>query len=139
MSLEITDPSVTGEQLRDAWPDVTYKGQDLFDVVYCDEGVYGNEQITRQLPSQFQECYLGYDRTTDLFVVGYDCWHDEPDYYDDEFDEDYAEDPTNTFSFRITNGKLAVITPMYSGTMFYNENFNRVHRHNENLIDLRLD
>jgi len=149
-TVELTDFS--GKELPDsAWPNgVTYKGQSVFDLVYGERPAVldrAENSLKRDTDNyrriDFQEIYLGYDPTHDVFVQGYDGWITE---YDEDADE---EDDTNAspyITFQVRDGKVKVITKGLfmgaPGSMWYNDprsGYKEAHRKFPNLIDIRLD
>ena len=127
--------NATREQINKAWPEVAYKGQALFPLLYGD-----NEKITAKctdaLPEEFQECYVGYDPDKDIFIMGFDTWPDEVD-----DDEDCCEGD-NIFMFRLNEitGEATEVDAMSSvNRMFYSGNLKQLHNKFPNLLDIRLD
>ena len=118
---------LTQEQVSDLWPDVYYKGNCCFGF-YDDH--YMLKAMGEHLPSEQQECYLGYDKNNDKFIVGFDVWLD---------DEDATFKNVLTFSCD-SAGNLHHFAPHGDyGRMFYNDAYQSLHDEFPNLIDLRLD
>lgn len=70
---------------HESWPDgVTYRGHNVFKTVYDGPGMALIEKVISTLKSEsqneeevlidYQECYLGYSPSKDLFIQGYDGW-----------------------------------------------------------------
>ena len=77
--VEITDSVVTQAQIGDAWPNVTYNGQDVMDLMYDDMVMQRAEDALADISSdnfEGQEAYLGWDPDQDVFVMGFDVWED---------------------------------------------------------------
>ena len=75
--LEITDNSLEPEQLSDAWPNVTYRGQDVMELMYSDLITDSAQNAIFDITSSgtdMQEAYLGYSPTKDVFIMGFDVW-----------------------------------------------------------------
>ena len=80
---ELTDPSVTEEQISNAWPEgVTVGGVNVFQTFYKGPGMGEAWQyLQRSGYSEGQESYLGYSPSSGTFFMGFDAWEDEEDDY----------------------------------------------------------
>jgi hypothetical protein len=80
---ELTDPSVTEQQVSAAWPEgVMYNGAKVFDTFYSNTAMSAQRSfVEREGYDDSQEAYLGYDPTNDVFVMGFDVWANEYDEY----------------------------------------------------------
>jgi hypothetical protein len=75
--LEVTDNSHEPEELSRAWPNVTYKGQDVMELMYNDPMVDRAQNAILDITgdgTDLQEAYLGYSPSKDVFVMGFDVW-----------------------------------------------------------------
>jgi len=84
-SVDIVDRNVSKRDIARAWPVVTYKGNNLFDIVY---GNIGNKRklekyALKHLPDEYEkalnEVYLGYNKSKDKFIIGYDVFNTDFD------------------------------------------------------------
>ncbi len=92
-----------------------------------------------------QEVYLGYNKKTDTFVSGWDCWITEMIEDEDDEDNEY-EDDYNGYTlvyFKIEDGEINITEDdFHADLIFYNSNpksgYNYFKRA-KNIIDIRLD
>jgi hypothetical protein len=127
---ELTEATGSHEELCESWPDgVLYNGQSIFEIVYNDHSFIG-DTFADELCSQWQECYLGYVKDEDFFIVGFDTWPDS------------GETRNNIFRFELTaTGRPRGVEVLGSnGRMFYSDkNLSTLHTAYPSLIDVRLD
>lgn len=142
-----------------AWTDgVMYRGLNVYNTVYEGKGEKTIEAAIRLLKADFdgdldyQESYLGYSPSKDLFIQGYDGWmeEDNPEY--DEDDENSNEDETTRTNcspavfFTISDeGAIQIVSSDIDvgsgGKMWYGKGggLAAMHRKYSDLIDIRLD
>ena len=129
-SLEITDASVTEEQISDVWPNVAYMGKDVMGLMY-NERILNNamQALSRYADVEFdgQEGYLGYDRRNDVFVMGFDMWIDED------------ADMNGAFVTITPDGSKITVDEIYSGGGIYSSGYDKIKISRPELVDLRLD
>lgn len=101
--VEITEFSGTSIP-HSCWPSgLTYKGTNVFKVVYDGKGEDDVVRaVSRRIKSRYdsltdiQECYLGYNKAKDEFLLGFDGWGvDKDDGYGDDEDDDGGEEEFN--------------------------------------------
>ncbi len=141
--LEGVDNDAFQAMLDPYWPSgLTYRGLSVFNDVY---GWHGRRTIMEEiestglLPHDSQECYLGYDPESDVFVIGFDGFR--PDDYDRW--TDHGGDDT-VFTFKIDkDGVRHTIRPVDGmRLMFYGRkesNLDDLHERFPKLLDIRLD
>ena len=126
---EITNS--TREQIASAWPEVTYKGQPLFqrylDII---------PEMAKKVGCDNQECYLGYVPSDDAFIIGFDAWPEEE--YDDEYDEYVYQSCDNVFKFKLDNPNAAEVLHV-GERMFYSGPYRSLQSSQPGLLDIRLD
>lgn len=127
---ELTSTQGTRDELSDAWPDgVLYNGLSIFEVIYNDDDCI-KDTFGKKLCEDWQECYLGYVKDEDFFVMGFDTWPDR------------GEKRNNIFSFEMTaSGRIKNVSIMATnGRMFYSDkNLSTLHEEYPSLVDVRLD
>ena len=123
--------TATREEISTAWPAVTYNGKDDF----FDRYIGMIDQLQPQGDCDSQECYLGYIPSTDTFVMGFDVWPDDDEYFDEE------EDIDNVFMFKMDGNNAVDVRPVaVSRYMFYSGGcYQEVRQAFPDIIDLRLD
>jgi len=65
------------------WPSITYKGIDPLDIIATADAALSPV-------NESQEVYLGWLPSKDQFIIGWDVWFPEDDFYDEDEDEDDA-------------------------------------------------
>lgn len=120
-----------------AWTEgVEYRGLNIYKVLYTTDAIW-QESITRHIPDDHQECYLGYIADEDRFLVGFDTWPFEGDGYCEEADEGSY----SVVSFKLhPSGFLTNIEPVPEmEPMFYKNNRRVLRERHPTLYDIRLD
>lgn len=138
---DLADPGVDLDQAQRVWPNVYYKGRNVF------RDVYDNNETQSMLVSDamdagrcddLQECYLGYSPSNDLFYIGFDCWKFD-NYSGDEEDEQLSVFIPFTL---LSNGK---VYPRYAKVYRYglvygpDKGLKQLNDDIPDLVDIRLD
>lgn len=134
---DISDKSVSDSELEAAWPNVLYKGQKVFDLVYNDKELIAAiekrmeatvERTIGTLENK-QEVYLGYSRKGDMFYMGFDLWL--------RGDSNGA----GVVPFKLTDGQpmIARADVLDSTELFYSVGHDALKKSVSDIIDLRLD
>ncbi|WP_210499590.1 hypothetical protein [Vibrio crassostreae] len=135
----------------------TYKGKlisDIYDLVNDKETFEPTKdgELFSDANHSFQECYLGYIPSKDLFLTGFDCWVsmpcDCPDWCDDEPCQD-GECPNTDNSSESAilwkldeDGELKIVDRRCIGCgMWYSGlgGYNRLKDMYKDIVDIRLD
>ena len=141
---ELTDKGIDLQAAQKAWPDVFYKGVNVWSF-YCDDEVMDKIETTLRCGlgledeqgEHWQETYLGYSPSTQIFYCGFDVWM--PDYEEEE-GEEYNPMSSGLVSFKIEGGKVERVTFEYHvDDKFYNGGLTYFRGYYEDLVDLRLD
>lgn len=128
------------ESAEAAWPDVTYRGvsivMDIYDAIEKE-----TRKKLRKSVGSFQECYLGYNAKDDTFVIGYDIW-----------DQATISEEIGGAYFHVqvgVNEKALTVQvkefyhrlnhPSKKKGLFYQQEYEEVHRVFPKILDLRLD
>lgn len=151
------------------WPKgVMYKGVNVFDTIYesdvvadaekrISENFDGSPDRYGKMTSEFididwlQECYLGYDKKRDIFILGFDGNYseDNPDY--DEDDEDSTEEeviegpcsPYVVIKVEVTDGKaeckIKKSDCVFSDSWYSAKGGYKAVAKVDKLVDIRLD
>lgn len=131
-----------------AWTEgLTYKGHNVYKIVYDDRprALEAAEERLKQRDNDgdldYQEVFLGYSPSEDLFIQGYDGWLSDPD-------NGHTDNCSPFILFKIMpNGSVKVtdagIDFEYVGAMWYGRKhpggYAAVHKKYPDLIDIRLD
>lgn len=145
---EIT--TATPQELHDAWPEVSYRGQAFFDDFYAELERLEARVFQRSDFQDRQEVYVGYLPETDEFLVGWDAWHrgDANVWGDDMDDTDYAGCKVQVFKAKwvsATKLQLELVVaddrlPVgLSEDIFYRKAYKALRASLPTLVDLRLD
>jgi len=155
-ALEITTAQpLTEEAVRQAWPNVTYRGANIIDLIGAADNQFGRDG-TGEDQEQTQEVYLGYNPGKDTFVIGFDGWGTSAEQLraEEEMDEEAPHSViesqadynfTLLVEFKTADGKtLNEVEEEFSqDVMFYTprdrSGYSLVKSRFTNIIDLRLD
>ena len=129
INTENLDRQAVEEAVSKAWPDrVLYRGASIFGLVYV-SGAVEQACVSKGLPAERQECFLGYRPDTDRFLMGFDVWSEEDDYLPSAY----------WFTLDADTGKANNLEPVFElDNLFYNS-YPKLQKKYPDLIGVRLD
>jgi hypothetical protein len=125
--------------MSSAWPDrVMYKGQKVFDIFYSDAAMSAQWAFVEdQGYDDGQEAYLGYDISSDIFVMGFDAFPADHDLIAGRNEDGGGEMEGLVIELR-GDGTPRDVVGSYPGGM-YPEGLRGLKREFPGIIDVRLD
>jgi hypothetical protein len=130
--------------VNDGWTSkVEYRGENVFELVYGDELRDFLEREMRDYHEDKdrdfdgQESYLGYIPNEDAFVMGWDLWVSENDYYGGQ---EQIEDAENMMFFTLEGGGIRDNHVISEGHgHMYPSGYRALHAMYPSIVDVRLD
>tara|TARA_Y100001935_G_scaffold227488_1_gene205830 strand:+ start:329 stop:754 length:426 start_codon:yes stop_codon:yes gene_type:complete len=123
------DRQVVEQQVSQAWPDgVLYHGASIFGLAYV-SGEVENACREKGLPDECQECFLGYQPSTDRFLMGFDVWPGEEEYLPSAY----------WFSMDADTGKASNFEPLRGLDNLFYKSYPELQQKHPDLIGVRLD